>query len=142
MMVESPEAMHKAGRSFAAQLKMGDMVALSGGLGAGKTLFCKGVLEGFGYGGDVPSPTFNIVHHYAPPDVALAIIHADLYRLDDPEELAELGLDEGDAIRLVEWAERGGRATANADYRVRIDIVDEARRDVTIESIRENDSAS
>jgi tRNA threonylcarbamoyladenosine biosynthesis protein TsaE len=138
VIVESPQAMREAGRAFAGGLKPGHMVALSGGLGAGKTLFCKGVLEAFGYTGDVPSPTYNIVHHYAPPDVTLAIIHADLYRLDNPDELDELGLDEDDAIRLVEWAEQGGRAMETADYRVRIDILDETRRAVMIEGCNDH----
>lgn len=138
MMIDSPEAMRAAGRTFAAQLCPGDRVALSGDLGAGKTLFCKGVLEGFGYVGDVPSPTFNIVHHYAPPDVTLAIIHADLYRLDDPEELDELGLDEGNAVCLIEWPEKGGAMMQATEYQVRIAILNEAQRDVTIEG--RNDS--
>ena len=136
MIIESPDAMREAGRSFAARLKAGDIVALHGGLGAGKTLFCKGVLEGFGYNGDVPSPTFTIVHHYGPPDVQLAVIHADLYRINDPQELEELGLldDVGDApIRLVEWAEQGGAQLDNARFRVRIERLNEHDREVLIE---------
>jgi tRNA threonylcarbamoyladenosine biosynthesis protein TsaE len=137
MIVGNPEAMRQAGRDFAAQLKVGDMVALYGTLGAGKTLFCKGVLEGLGYVGDVPSPTFNIVHPYAPPDVALAIIHADLYRLNDPQELEEIGLDDNDAIRLVEWPEKGGVAMQDADFRVQIEILNETQRELVIEGRNE-----
>lgn len=133
MIVDNPEAMVEAGRAFAARLSAGDIVALHGGLGVGKTLFCKGVLQGFGYAGDVPSPTFTIAHHYGPPDVALAIIHADLYRLNSPEELDELGLDEGDAIQLVEWPEKGGTVLERANFRVSIERLDEARRELTIE---------
>jgi tRNA threonylcarbamoyladenosine biosynthesis protein TsaE len=137
MMIDSPEAMRDAGRAFAARLQTGDTVALYGTLGAGKTLFCKGVLEGFGYTGDVTSPTFNIVHPYAPPDVALAIIHADLYRLNDPQELEEIGLDDGDAIRLVEWPEKGGAAIQAADFCVRIEILNETQRELVIEGRNE-----
>jgi tRNA threonylcarbamoyladenosine biosynthesis protein TsaE len=136
MIVASPEAMRQAGRDFAGQLSAGDVVALHGGLGAGKTLFCKGVLEGLGYTGDVPSPTFTIAHHYAPPDVRLAVIHADLYRLNNPDEMEELGLldgDAADAIRLVEWAEQGGRALERAHYHVRIERLSESERMVSIE---------
>jgi tRNA threonylcarbamoyladenosine biosynthesis protein TsaE len=136
MKVESAQAMHDAGLSFAARLKAGDLVTLTGGLGAGKTLFCKGVLAGLGFEGDVTSPTFSIVHPYAPPEVRIAVMHADLYRLDNPEDIAELGLldgDASDAVRLVEWAERGGDIFARADYRIMIDIVDETRRELSIE---------
>jgi tRNA threonylcarbamoyladenosine biosynthesis protein TsaE len=136
MIIESPDAMREAGRDFALRLRSGDIVALHGGLGAGKTLFCKGVLEGFGFRGDVPSPTFTIVHHYDPPDVALAIIHADLYRLNNPQEVEELGLfdDVGDSpIRLVEWAEHSGGAFENVRFRVCINRLDESRRELMIE---------
>ena len=136
MIIDSPEAMLEAGRDFAKRLSVGDIVALHGGLGAGKTLFCKGVLEGLGYHGDVPSPTFTITHPYGPPDLSLAVIHADLYRLNAPEELDELGLLDGDAddaIRLIEWAEQGGAALDNARFRVRIERLDENRREMTIE---------
>jgi tRNA threonylcarbamoyladenosine biosynthesis protein TsaE len=136
MIIDSPEAMLQAGRAFAQRLSLGDIVALHGGLGAGKTLFCKGVLEGFGYRGEVPSPTFTIAHHYFPPDVDLAIIHADLYRLNSPDEMDELGLMDGEAdvaIRLIEWAEQGGAALDNVRFRVKIERLDENSREMTIE---------
>jgi tRNA threonylcarbamoyladenosine biosynthesis protein TsaE len=136
MIIESPEAMLEAGCAFSKRLSAGDVVALHGGLGAGKTLFCKGVLAGFGYAGEVPSPTFVIANHYGPPDVSLAIIHADLYRLNTPGELEELGLldgDAADAIRLVEWPEKGGSALQSARFVVSITRLDDARREVTIE---------
>jgi len=67
-----------------------------------------GVLRGTGYQGDVPSPTFPILIDYAPPDVRLPIVHADLYRIEDPAELEQLDLDATltDAALLVEWPER------------------------------------
>jgi tRNA threonylcarbamoyladenosine biosynthesis protein TsaE len=136
MIVHSPEAMLEAGRDFAGRLAAGDLVALHGGLGAGKTLFCKGVLAGLGYDGDVPSPTFTIALPYAPPDVALAVIHADLYRLNHPNELEELGLFDGDAIQLVEWAEKGGSALQKARFIVDIKRLDDMRREVTIEETK------
>ncbi len=132
MIIESPVAMLEAGRDFSSRLGPGDVVALHGGLGAGKTLFCKGVLAGLGYRGEVPSPTYTIAHHYGPPDVPLAIIHADLYRLNSPEELDELGLLDSDAIKLVEWAEKGGVAFGQARFGVEIERVDDNRRIITI----------
>ena len=136
MIVDSPLAMLDAGRAFAASLRGGELVTLSGGLGAGKTLFCKGVLEGLGYQGDVPSPTFTIMNHYAPPDTRLAVIHADLYRLHSPDELEELGIlvsDDADTVSLVEWPEQGGKAFAHARFRISIDPLNETSRTLTIE---------
>ncbi len=138
MILDSPVAMLEAGRAFAARLRAGDLVALRGALGAGKTVFCKGVLMGLGYDGDVPSPTFTIAQHYGPPDVDLAVIHADLYRLNDAAELEELGLldgDAADAIRLVEWAENGGTALMTARFNVNIGRLDNGRRELLIEEI-------
>lgn len=134
MIIDTPEAMLAAGRDFAGKLQAGDLATLSGGLGAGKTLFSKGVLQGLGFAGDVPSPTFTIVNHYAPPDTRLFVIHADLYRLNAPEELEEIGLlDDADAVQLVEWPERVGRALAHARYQIKIEIVAENSRKLTIE---------
>jgi tRNA threonylcarbamoyladenosine biosynthesis protein TsaE len=136
MIIDSPDAMLRAGQDFASRLRAGDIVALYGGLGAGKTLFCKGVLAGFGYAGEVPSPSFTIAHYYTPPDVDRAIIHADLYRLTGPEEMDELGLLDGDmdaAIRLIEWAEHSGAVLHNAAYHVRIHRLNENRRELIID---------
>ena len=98
-------ATERLGRALAAQLRAGDAVALCGTLGAGKTTLARGVLRGLGFDGDVASPTFPIVQVYEtqPP-----LWHVDLYRIEQPEELAELGLDEArlDAAMLIEWPER------------------------------------
>jgi tRNA threonylcarbamoyladenosine biosynthesis protein TsaE len=136
VIIDSPQAMLEAGRAFAAALHGGELVTLSGGLGAGKTLFCKGVLEGLGYQGDAPSPTFTIMNHYAPPDTRLSVIHADLYRLNSPDELEELGMfdgDSADAVCLVEWPEQGGNAFAQARFKIRIDPLSDTSRTLTIE---------
>lgn len=136
MIIESPLAMLEAGRAFASSLNGGELVTLSGGLGAGKTLFCKGVLEGLGYQGDVPSPTYNIMNQYAPPDTRLPVIHADLYRLNSPGELEELGMfdsGEANAVSLVEWPEQVGRVFAHAKFRISIAVNDENSRTLTIE---------
>lgn len=133
MIVASPGEMVSAGRDFAAQLAARDTVALHGALGAGKTLFCKGVLAGLGFEGDVPSPTYTITQHYTPPDVRLAVVHADLYRLNNADEINELGLFEDDAIHLVEWAGQGGKALDNARFVIHIAQIDETQRELTIE---------
>ncbi|QAY79264.1 tRNA (adenosine(37)-N6)-threonylcarbamoyltransferase complex ATPase subunit type 1 TsaE [Sphingosinicella sp. BN140058] len=106
--LEGPEATERLGTRLARSLRPGDVVALYGDLGAGKTTFARGVLYGLGFEGDVASPTFPIVLPY--DDLTLPIWHVDLYRIDDTQELEELALDEaldGGAL-LIEWPERMG----------------------------------
>jgi tRNA threonylcarbamoyladenosine biosynthesis protein TsaE len=96
------------GRSLAPVLRAGDVVLLSGGLGMGKTSFARGVLAALGLAGEAPSPTFAILQPYAPPELRMPVVHADLYRIEDAGELDELGLDDAlyDSALLVEWPER------------------------------------
>ena len=101
-------AMSAFGQRIAAQLRAGDVVALTGTLGTGKTTLSRAVLRALGHEAEVPSPTFTILEtydHLAPP-----VVHADFYRLDTPEEVEQLGLDdyrEG-AVLLAEWPENAG----------------------------------
>ena len=107
----------RLGAAIAAQLRAGDVVALAGDLGAGKTTLARGILAGLGHAGEVPSPTFTLVQAYEPPDVSLPVWHCDLYRLDDARQAEELGLDEalGEGALLVEWPDRlGGRLWPHA----------------------------
>ncbi|MDT9096608.1 tRNA (adenosine(37)-N6)-threonylcarbamoyltransferase complex ATPase subunit type 1 TsaE, partial [Escherichia coli] len=82
------------GRRLAAHIRPGDVVTLTGTLGAGKTSLARGLLAALGLPGEAPSPSFAIVQPYAPPETVIPILHVDLYRLDGPEQLDELGLDE------------------------------------------------
>jgi tRNA threonylcarbamoyladenosine biosynthesis protein TsaE len=101
-------AMQDFGARLATRLKPGDVLALSGGLGAGKTTLARAIIAALGHAGEVPSPTFTILETYEalnPP-----LVHADFYRLDDPSAVLELGLDdyrEGAAL-LAEWPENAG----------------------------------
>ena len=110
MRLEGPEATEALGRRLAAELRPGDVVALFGDLGAGKTTLARGILAGLGHGGDVASPTFPIVIPYE--NLVLPVWHVDLYRIEDPGELEELALEEAleDGALIVEWPERLGPA--------------------------------
>jgi tRNA threonylcarbamoyladenosine biosynthesis protein TsaE len=103
-----PAATEAIGARLATALRVGDVVALFGSLGAGKTSLARGVLRGLGFHGDVASPTFPIVQVYEPPALRLPVWHVDLYRIERPDELAELGLDDArhDGVLLIEWPER------------------------------------
>ncbi len=102
-------AAHAFGAQLAAAVRPGDVIALSGPLGAGKTSIARGLLSALGLAGEAPSPSFAIVQPYDPPEVRLSVLHVDLYRIEEPDEALELGLDEADdALLLVEWPERLG----------------------------------
>jgi tRNA threonylcarbamoyladenosine biosynthesis protein TsaE len=103
-------AMAAYGARIAAQLRAEDVVALEGGLGAGKTTLARAILAALGHAGEVPSPTFTIIETYDAPPLRLPVVHADFYRLQDPSELMEIGLDdyrEG-AVLLAEWPDHAG----------------------------------
>lgn len=93
-------------------LRPGDVIALFGPLGAGKTHLARSILRGLGLDEaiEVPSPTFTLVQYYDPPDVRLPVRHADLYRLETPEAVDRLALEEesAEAVLIVEWPERWG----------------------------------
>jgi tRNA threonylcarbamoyladenosine biosynthesis protein TsaE len=96
-----------AGKTFAARLTPGSVVALFGDLGAGKTRFIKGICEGLGIQKHVSSPTFTIVHEY--PGAGGMIYHFDFYRVRSVQEIIDLGFEDylrPDSICLIEWAEK------------------------------------
>ena len=94
------------GGALAELLRPGDVVALTGELGAGKTTFVQGAARALEYPGAVASPTFTLVREYRTPN--LRIVHADVYRLDRAQEVVDLGLHElmdDDGVLLVEWGD-------------------------------------
>ncbi|MDI1294717.1 MAG: tRNA (adenosine(37)-N6)-threonylcarbamoyltransferase complex ATPase subunit type 1 TsaE [bacterium] len=126
-------AMVALGRRIAAQVRIGDVIALEGGLGAGKTTLARGVLEGLGLEGEAPSPSFALVQPYDVPEVRLPVAHVDLYRLDEAEEAEELALDEYlmDSLLIVEWPDRlGDRLWSHALY-LTIDMAPQGGRRLT-----------
>lgn len=110
MRLASPEESHALGMRLAAVVRPGDVIALSGELGAGKTSIARGLLAALGLESEAPSPSFAIVQPYEPPEVRMPVLHVDLYRIDDPDEAEELGLDDAraDSLLIVEWPERLG----------------------------------
>jgi tRNA threonylcarbamoyladenosine biosynthesis protein TsaE len=111
------------GARIAGALTAGDVVALSGELGAGKTALARAILRGRGVEGHVPSPTFTLVQAYETP--GLTVHHFDLYRVADESELRELGVEDArqDGALLIEWPERGmPRSWTDDALRIRLEL--------------------
>jgi len=133
MMLENEDATLNVGRKLGALLRAGDKIALTGTLGAGKTTLARGLLEGLGYRGEVPSPTFAIVQPYEPPETRIPVAHIDLYRIEDPEEIPELGLEEMliDGAMVVEWPDRMPDAFWQDALNLTLEITAEGNRQLT-----------
>jgi tRNA threonylcarbamoyladenosine biosynthesis protein TsaE len=127
----SEEETATVARELAADLKAGDVILLSGNLGAGKTAFVRGLAAGLGADGeDVSSPTFTLVHEYR--GGRLTLYHADLYRLDKVAT-EDLGLEEmgvADGVLAIEWPDRLSHELPGA-RRIEIEIVDEMTRRIS-----------
>jgi tRNA threonylcarbamoyladenosine biosynthesis protein TsaE len=135
VIVDLPDlaAMDAFGSQIAEQLRPGDVIALSGGLGAGKTTLARAIIAALGHEVEVPSPTFTIIETYDPPAVRLRVVHADFYRLDRPAEADELGLDDyrDGAAMLAEWPEHvGGFATEPGCLAIALEMAGKGRRAV------------
>ncbi|MCL2371954.1 MAG: tRNA (adenosine(37)-N6)-threonylcarbamoyltransferase complex ATPase subunit type 1 TsaE [Defluviitaleaceae bacterium] len=105
----SPEDTEQLGFMVGKEARPGDVFCLSGGLGAGKTVFTRGLARALGYDGHVTSPTFSLMNEYE--GVALKLYHFDLYRLETEEDMESIGYEDyffGDGVCLVEWPERAG----------------------------------
>ncbi len=101
----SPAETFSMGEKLASSLRAGDVLALDGDLGAGKTQFIKGIAAGLGHTGAVTSPTFTLVHEYT--GGRLPLYHFDFYRLDSDDDALRIGLDDylaGGGIVAIEWA--------------------------------------
>ena len=108
IMTNSGEETRELGRALAGVLRAGDVVLLSGGLGAGKTELAKGVGAGLDVAEPIVSPTFTIAREY---EGRIPLVHVDVYRLDRLQEVVDLGLEErDDAVTLVEWGDAASAA--------------------------------
>lgn len=120
---------------FARQLSPGDVVALSGPLGAGKTTFVRAVVRALHHADQTSSPTFTFWHRYpgAPP-----IDHLDLFRIEDPAETTELGLEDafdGGSIVLIEWWDRAPNLAPARRYEVHVEGAGDAPRTVEVRQL-------
>ena len=103
----SPAETFAFGQSIAAALRAGDVLALCGDLGAGKTHFVKGLAAGLGVAAEVTSPTFTLIHEY--PGGRLPLFHFDFYRLESEDDLLRIGFDDyldAGGVLAIEWAEK------------------------------------
>ena len=116
------------GARLATLLHVGDVVALHGDLGAGKTTLTRGLVQALcGADEEVPSPTYTLVQSYEGPE--FPIWHFDLYRMNTPDEVMELGWDETqDGVALIEWPERAGRHLPTMRLDLTLEMVGEQRR--------------
>ena len=124
-MVASPDAMRRLGELAGSVLRSGDVLVLTGDLGAGKTQLAKGIARSLGVTEDVTSPTFTIMSAYQGTDMPLC--HVDLYRLASVDELEDTGIFDmlGEGVCLIEWGERFARALGEERLDVFIERMDE-----------------
>jgi len=129
---KNAEETRTAGKQLGDSLKPGDIVALSGPLGAGKTVFAQGIAESLGIQEPVTSPTYTLISEY---EGRMPLYHMDLYRLGSPEEFTWLGVEEmldGTGVSLIEWSERAGEELPERTITVRIELEENNSRSITI----------
>ncbi|MBI2842295.1 MAG: tRNA (adenosine(37)-N6)-threonylcarbamoyltransferase complex ATPase subunit type 1 TsaE [Armatimonadetes bacterium] len=122
------------GEALGSQLAHGDVVALSGELGAGKTTLTKGIARGAGVTAEVFSPTFTLIHEHPG---RVPFYHIDLYRLTGQEDTEYLGLDEylyGEGIVVIEWADRAPAALPDERIDIALIAIDDDKRELRIDA--------
>ncbi|MFC1549380.1 tRNA (adenosine(37)-N6)-threonylcarbamoyltransferase complex ATPase subunit type 1 TsaE [Nitrospirota bacterium] len=134
VLANSPEETEATGRQLASTLGPGSVVCLYGGLGAGKTVFVKGIASALGIDpADIISASFTIIAEY---DSSPPLYHADLYRLAKGADLEDLGLYDymdGQGITVIEWADRLPDIEAEGAIKVNINLVTEGSREIIID---------
>lgn len=127
MILRNEAETRAAGAALSKAARTGDVITISGPLGAGKTALARGFITALGHIGDVPSPSFAIVQSYE--DLDPPVWHVDLYRVDDPSEIEELGLEAAaHSVLLVEWPERAGSIFGSETLRLSLEFAaDDAR---------------
>ena len=121
------------GTRLAAGLQRGDVLALSGELGAGKTALVKGIARGLGIAHDVTSPTFTLIHEYA--GGRFPLFHIDLYRLSSIAQALAIGIEDylnGTGVTVIEWPEMVESLLPERTTRIRIESIDETVRRIEV----------
>ncbi|MEN6545043.1 MAG: tRNA (adenosine(37)-N6)-threonylcarbamoyltransferase complex ATPase subunit type 1 TsaE [Armatimonadia bacterium] len=126
---ESPEETQRLGRCLGPGLRSGDVIALHGDLGAGKTCFVQGLAHGMEVTGRVSSPTFIIMRRHNPSQGDVSLYHVDAYRLGSGDELWEMGIEDWlyNGVVVIEWAELVAEALPEDHLDVKIDMQDTHR---------------
>lgn len=127
---------HQLGAALGRVLQRGDVIALQGDLGAGKTNFVQGIAQGLGITEDVNSPTFILANEY--PGGRLPLYHIDAYRVESAQEAVGFGLEdylEGDGVTIIEWAERVRAALPSDILWIELEYVSENERSLSISAL-------
>lgn len=127
--VSSPAQMRSAGGELARLVRPGDVIAIEGPLGSGKTTFAQGLIGALAGESTVTSPTFTFWHRYP------GVEHLDLYRVDDERELEELGLEEAfgpDVVTVIEWPQNAPQLAGRATWTVHIAGSGETPREIVV----------
>jgi len=130
----SPAETEAIGRRLVEDVGAGSVLALTGDLGSGKTVFVKGLVVGLGSSADVTSPTFTILHEYRGGRVT--VYHFDFFRLEDRQSVARLGLDDyffGDGVSVIEWADRFPEFIPEQARWILFEIKSQNQRAITIQ---------
>jgi len=129
----SPAETMDYGQRLAAELRAGDVLALTGDLGAGKTCLVKGIARGLGILQEITSPTFTLINEYV--GGRLPLYHVDLYRLDSAEQALQIGLDDylgRDGVTVIEWAEKVESLLPPTTRRLRVEFIADNSRRITL----------
>ncbi len=132
MISHSEKETEEAGLRLGASLRKGDVVSLTGSLGAGKTVLAKGIARALGIREAIVSPTFTLVQEYEGSE---KLYHLDLYRLSGEDEFESMGGEEflyPDGITLIEWAEKIGSMLPESAFHVDIIIKEDGSREITV----------
>ena len=134
----SVEATQRAGRELASLLRAGDIILLTGPLGAGKTAFTQGLAVGLGVSDRVTSPTFTLVRqHQCTTSQGISILHhADVYRTNSLDEIEDLALEElveVGGVAVIEWGEMAAALLGRTAWRITIDVVDDDQRTIVVD---------
>tara|TARA_R100001143_G_scaffold61071_2_gene61211 strand:+ start:42613 stop:43026 length:414 start_codon:yes stop_codon:yes gene_type:complete len=128
---DSPDQTIEIAKDFSKRVKAGDVICLRGELGAGKTHFVRGFVQGFGFSGnEVSSPTFTVINEYIGE---LSIYHFDCYRLEHYSEAVEIGAEDyfyGDGITIIEWPDKISELLPNDSLNISIQVLSENKREI------------